>query len=376
MKKTALAALLLSIVVSFVSCKNSDAVISGKLIGVSVDKIYLEQSTPAGEKMIDSVALANDGSYRFALKNVAQTPTIYHLVCRNERIPLLVKGGDDIVLNSLGSVLANYTVSGSRESELLHEFNKGYVEGVRTLQQKAVEYGQADEQTKPEIARSYNATYLQIKRDQISFIIANKHTLAAVYVLYQRLAGEMNLVDALTDLTYYRTVADAVEESYPESPYLIKLCNDVARMEAQTSLLQSIKERDYPEIEAFDIYGDKQQLSSLAGQVILVDFWSAELGNSNALNADLKEIYARYADKGFQVFQVSLDTMKATWIKAVQEQDLPWISVCDFCGEKSPIVGNYNVRSLPTNYLIDRDGKIVGRNLYSKALETELAKLL
>ncbi len=376
MKKTAFAALLLSIVLGFVSCRNSDAVVSGKLIGVNIDKVYLEQSTSAGEKVVDSVALASDGSYRFALKNVASTPTIYHLVCRNERIPLLVKGGDDIALNSLGSVLANYTVSGSRESELLQAFNKGYVEGVRSLQQKMAEYGKADEQTKPEIARSYNAIYRQIKRDQISFIIANKQSLAAVYVLYQRLAGEVNLVDALSDLIYYRTVADAIEEVYPESPYLVKLRNDVARMDAQTSLLQSIKERDYPEIEAFDIYGNKQQLSSLAGSVILVDFWSAELGNSNALNADLKEIYARYADKGLRVFQVSLDTMKATWIKAVQEQDLPWISVCDFCGEKSPIVGNYNVRTLPTNYLIDRSGKIVGRNLYSKALESELAKLL
>ena len=85
MKKTAFAALLLSIVLGFVSCRNSDAVVSGKLIGVNVDKVYLEQSTSAGEKVVDSVALASDGSYRFALKNVAQTPTIYHLVCRNER---------------------------------------------------------------------------------------------------------------------------------------------------------------------------------------------------------------------------------------------------------------------------------------------------
>lgn len=376
MKKTAFAALLLSIVLGVVSCQSTDAVISGKLLGTNISKVYIEQSTPAGEKLIDSVRLASDGTYRFVLQGVAATPTIYHMVCLNERIPLLVKGGDNITLNSLGNVLANYTVSGSRETELLHEFNKIYVKGVRALQQKMTEYGEADEQTKLEIARSYNAIYREIKRDQISFIIANKQSIAAVYVLYQRLAGEMNLVDALSDLIYYRTVADAIEDSYPESPYLIKLHNDVARMEAQTSLLQSIKERDYPEIEAFDIYGNKQTLSSLAGEVVLVDFWSAELGNSNALNADLKEIYARYADRGFKVFQVSFDTMKATWIKAVQEQDLPWVSVCDFCGEKSPTVGNYNVRSLPSNYLIDRNGKIVGKNLYSKALEEELAKLL
>ena len=78
---------------------------------------------------------------------------------------------------------------------------------------------------------------------------------------------------------------------------------------------------EYPDLELMDIYGKKIRLSSLAGKVILLDFWSAELGSSNTLNADLKEIYRKYADApvGFEVYQVAIDTSKAIWITAVQE---------------------------------------------------------
>ena len=60
----------------------------------------------------------------------------------------------------------------------------------------------------------------------------------------------------------------------------------------------------------------------------------------------------------------------------MQDQKLPWVSVCDFRGQASPIMGVYNVRSLPANYLIDRQGRIVAKNVYSDALEKELKKIL
>jgi peroxiredoxin len=157
---------------------------------------------------------------------------------------------------------------------------------------------------------------------------------------------------------------------------MVTLSNDIARMEARNSLLNSIEFRHSPDLKGRDMYGNEVKLSSLGGYVVLVDFWSAELGNSNALNADLKQIYNKYEDKGFRVYQVSFDTSKATWIKAVQEQKLPWVSVCDFRGQASPIMGVYNVRSLPSNYLIDRNGHIVAKNVYSDALERELKKIL
>ena len=99
------------------------------------------------------------------------------------------------------------------------------------------------------------------------------------------------------------------------------------------------------------------------------------MGTSNALNADLKEIYARYADKGFEVYQVAIDTSKPLWITSVQEQQLPWASVTDLRGRASSSLALYNVQQLPANFLIDRDGSIVAKNLYGKSLESKLAEL-
>ena len=357
-------------------CTSSKVRISGKFLGLNSQTVYLEQMSVSGQTIVDSVALASDGSYEFLVGNVPSTPTLYNIVYNNERIPLLVSGGEKVTVGSLGSVLKNYTVSGSVESELLREFNSEYIAGAMALAQKMDEYAQAEESQKVALAQSYNAQYRDVKRKQISFIVTNKSSIAAIYALYQRLEGERYLVNADSDIIYFRTVADAVAETYPESPLLISLRNDVARMEAQASLIQSIEERNYPDIEADDMYGNKVRLSSLEGNVVLVDFWSAELGNSNALNADLKETYRKYEGRGFRVYQVSADTSKAAWIRAVQEQRLPWTSVCDFKGEGSPIFGLYNVRRLPTNYLIGRDGMIVGRDLYGTSLEKRLEELL
>ena len=358
------------------SCSNNDVRVGGKFFGLTAKSVYLEQMTASGQTIIDSVELAKDGSYRFVIKNAPQTPSIYNIIYNNERIPLLLTAGENVTVGSMGSVLVNYTVSGSKESELLREFNREYIAGMQALNAKVAAYAEAGDSSKTEIAQLYTAKLREIKRNQISFIIKNKSSIAAVYALYQRLPDEKYLVNSESDLIYFRTVADAVSKRYPTSPFVITLRNDVARMEAQTSLLSTIEERDYPDIVADDMYGNKVKLSELEGNVILVDFWAAELGNSNALNADLKSIYEKYEADGFRVYQVSFDTSKATWIKAVQEQKLPWVSVCDFRGQASPIMGVYNVRSLPSNYLIDREGRIVAKNIYSDALEQELAKIL
>lgn len=359
-----------------VGCRNNDVEISGRFVGLNSKMVYLEEMTVTGQHIVDSVALDNNGGYRFKIENVGATPSLYNVVYSNERIPLLVSRGEKIELSSMGSALLNYTVRGSKESELLRKFNKEFISGQLELNKTILNYHSADEATRKQLAQSYNTIYHDIKRKQISFIIENKESLASVYALYQRLPGEQYLSSADSDLIYYRTVADAVTENYPTSPFLLTLSNDIARMEARISLMNSIESRTYPELKGVDMYGNEVALSSLEGKVILVDFWSAELGNSNAFNAELKEIYEEYKSKGFEVYQVSADTSKATWITAVQEQRLPWVSVCDFGGEASPMLRAYNVRKLPSNFLIDSKGEIVGKDLYSKALERKLAKIL
>ncbi len=362
-------------VAALVGCRNNDVTISGRFVGLSSKMVYLEQMSASGVKVVDSVALDNDGGYHFTIKDVAPTPSLYNVVYSSDRIPLLVSRGEKLELNAMGSALANYTVSGSYESELLRKFNKEYLNGQLELNNIVLGYHKASDEERKHLATKYSNLYRTIKRNQISFIIENKENLASVYALYQRLPGEQHLSGADSDLIYYRTVADAVSKRYPTSPYLLTLSNDIARMEARISLMNSIELRTYPDLKGKDMYGNEVALSSLEGNIVLVDFWSAEVGNSNAFNAELREIYEEYEPSGFRVYQVSADTSKAAWIKAVQEQQLPWISVCDFMGEASPMLKSYNVRKLPSNYLIDSKGNIIAKDLYSDALEDKLEEL-
>ncbi len=361
----------------FVACSNDNIEISGRFVGLNFNRVYLEQTTASGQSIIDSVDLDNDGAYRFVIEDAETTPTLYNVIYGGERIPLLLSRGESVEVNSMGSVMANYTVDGSHESELLRLFTKEFFEGQLELKKIEQEYyTEHDDAIKRNLAQRYSAAYNALKRKQISFIIEHKENMASVYALYQRLPGEKHLSSADSDLIYYRTVADAVSAKYPSSPFTVTLSNDIARMEAQISLLNSIEFRNSPELKGKDMYGNEHSLSSLEGNYVLVDFWSAELGNSNALNAELKEIYAEFESKGFRIYQVSADTSKVLWITAVQEQRLPWISVCDYKGEYSPLLRAYNVRKLPSNFLIDPEGKIIASDIYSDALHRKLASLL
>jgi alkyl hydroperoxide reductase subunit AhpC len=76
------------------------------------------------------------------------------------------------------------------------------------------------------------------------------------------------------------------------------------------------------------------------------------------------------------IYQVSLDTSKPLWVNAVQEQKLPWTTVCDFRGEATAAVRLYNVAAVPCNFIIDREGNIVAKNLYGDALTKKLGELL
>lgn len=369
----------LTTAVALCACQSAKVKISGRFVGNDARMIYLEQVTPLAQTVIDSAALDAEGNYRLELKGMPRTPSLYNIVCNGERIPLLLSAGDRLSLSSVGSPTRNYTVSGSDESELLRQFYQPYVIGAQGLDNIAAQVARADisDEQRNELIKRYTDEYYRIRREQLRFIIENKSSLASVFALYQRLPGDKYLFNGDSDVVYFRTVAEALQQSYPESHYLPALWSEISRMDARLDLSSRITEAGYPDLELADIYGKKVRLSSLAGRVILLDFWSAELGNSNVHNADLKQTYKKYIDTpvGLEVYQVAVDTSKPHWITAVQEQQLPWISVSDLRGEASPVLGLYNVQKLPANFLIDKQGMIVARDIFGADLERKLDEL-
>ncbi len=376
MKRLFLAFVALSIALT--SCQQSKVNISGRFVGSDAEMVYLEHTTTLEHKLIDSVKIAEDGSFKLKIEEGTSTPALYNIIYNGDRVPLLLSAGESVTINAAGNVLRNYTIEGSLESELLHSFNKSHVEGIIKLNDILSKYTSHDltQEEQTDLAKQYTQLRNEIKRAQLRFIVEHKENIAAVYALYQRLPNDQNLFNGDSDVIYYRTVADGIEQKYPESPYLTILRSQIARMDAQLNLISQMKTVNFPEIAMQDMYGDTQRLSSLEGKVILLHFWSAKVGNSNAMNADLKEIYTKYKEQGFEIFQVAVDTSKALWINAVQEQKLPWISVSDLLGEASPTLGAYNITNLPANFLIDRKGNIVGKNLMGDKLDAEIKKLI
>ncbi|MCH5330310.1 MAG: AhpC/TSA family protein [Alistipes sp.] len=376
MKKIIMAVVIASVFAMY-GCSSSTVGISGRLLGLNGKSVYLEQISGGGGKIVDSVKLGEDGSYRFTVEVTGSTPSLYNMIYNGERVPLLLTGGERVTVNSVGSLLRNYNVTGSEESELLREFNREYIEGLERMNSILEQFSgnTLSDIENRELVRDYTAAYREAKRNQLRFIIEHKDRIAAVYALYQRFPGETNLFSTDGDIIYYRTVADAVEARYPESPFLPTLRTEIANMDARRTLISQITETNYPDIELPDMFGNNIRMSSFDGEVILLSFWSTGMADANVQNAELKELYSLYSERGFEIYQVCVETSKAAWINTVQEQRLPWTSVCDLRNGGAGVLGLYNVRRLPANFLFDRSGNIVGRDLHGEELERALAKL-
>ncbi len=115
-------------------CQSSKVEDFGRFVGGDAKNIYLEQVLPLTQSVVDSAALAANGSCRMELTGVAKNPSLYNVIYDGERIPLLIAGGDRLTVSSVGSVIRNYTVAGSSESELLRQFYQAFVTGARPLE--------------------------------------------------------------------------------------------------------------------------------------------------------------------------------------------------------------------------------------------------
>ena len=275
-------------------------------------------------------------------------------------------------------------MGGSPESALVREVKNILAFGVAKLDSLTNLYNQTTARNLQQILnREYAEQYLAIKRSQIEFIVKNAGSLAAIYALNQRLPGDQSLFGGEKDIVYFRLVADEVAKNYPTSPYLAGLKAAIDHYDRQVEFSNRINEAleaepaNFPELEMADMYGKKHSLTAIQeGKVLLLDFWTIGDENSNFRNAELKELYEKYHDKGFEIYQISVDSSKPAWIETVQRQKLPWISVCDFKGANSIAVQLYGIGSVPQNFLIDRNGNIVARNAYGDDLAGELRRLM
>lgn len=130
------------------------------------------------------------------------------------------------------------------------------------------------------------------------------------------------------------------------------------------------------EIELPDSSGELQKLSSYRGNFVLVDFWASWCPPCRVENPNYASIYEKYHERGFEIYAVSIDTNRIQWLKASDKDGIVWTNVSDLKAYNSPAVRDYSVSALPVNLLLDREGRIIARNLRGEALREKIAQLL
>lgn len=121
--------------------------------------------------------------------------------------------------------------------------------------------------------------------------------------------------------------------------------------------------------------GEDLSLSDLRGKVVLIDFWASWCGPCRKENPHVVKLYNKYKDQGFEILSVSLDKDKDRWTQAIEADGMDWKHVSDLQGWKNQVAQTYSVRSIPHTVLLDKEGKIIARDLRSKALDQQLEKI-
>jgi peroxiredoxin len=132
----------------------------------------------------------------------------------------------------------------------------------------------------------------------------------------------------------------------------------------------------FVDFEMTDTKGNLKKLSELKGKVMLLEFWASWCVPCRKENPDLVKTYKKYNPNGFEIFAVSIDDNKKSWLEAIEKDNLNWEHVSDLSGKENTAALIYGVKSLPTNFLINEKGTIIGTNLRGEELSKKLKELL
>lgn len=372
------------------SCSKKDVfTVEGTIEDGGGKKIALYRMDLDKDVAIDSLVIKKNGSFRFKTDRLTE-PTFFKLqLTPTSFITLLADTTEHIqIIAKAASLAKNYEVSnsvGSKQVQIL----KRQITGLRTKIDSLTTYFQRlpEQERSAQIERLSNEiveSINQYKRSIGDFVMENPRSFASYYALFLTLSDETMVLNVMDkqDQVYFATIATSLNLLYPESARVKQLYDYVLNAKTEQrkarmfEILANAEGSGLPEIKEKDVNGNEIALTSLKGKVVLLSFWASWDNTSRRENQNLKRIYQKYKAKGFEIYQVGLERSRVLWENALIQDEIPWISVTDLKYTDSFPARIYNVQQIPANYLISREGEIIGKDLFGNRLDEKLKEIL
>lgn len=369
--------------------KKEKFTIEGSLEGGKGKKVVLYRMDLDKDVAIDSMVIKKNENFRFKTDRLKE-PTFFKLqLTPGSFITLLGDSTESITVKAPASSFAkSYQVENSAGSSQVRILKK-QITSLRAKIDSLTSYYQSLSENDRElyiqsISNEIIEHINQHKKMVGEFVMNNPRSFASYFALFLTLSDEtmvMNVMDK-QDQVYFATIATSLNLIYPESPRVRQLYDFVLKAKTEQrkarmlEIIANAEGSGLPEIKEKDVDGNEIALTSLKGKVVLLSFWGSWDNASRRENQNLKKIYQKYKSKGFEVYQVGLERSRVLWENALIQDDIPWISVTDFKYTDSFPAKVYNVQQLPANYLISRDGEIIGKDLFGNRLDEKLKEIL
>lgn len=206
----------------------------------------------------------------------------------------------------------------------------------------------------------------------------NREQLARLYLLDAHIYA-----DALTNTAKARAIWLQVTREFPGTLAARGAAISLAKLRAQQSAAPdpNIPEglavgQRFPGFNTNDIVGNPLSVAAHRGNVTMIDFWATWCPPCRAEMPNVIATYRKYHSEGFDIIGVSLDNQRASVLRFTQAMGMPWQQYFDGKGWSNELAKKYQVDSIPMDYLLDRHGIIIGKELRGKSLGTAVAKAL
>jgi peroxiredoxin len=331
---------------------------------VANEAVLLEEIGPTEVATVDTLEVAEDSTFRYELTEVE--PGFYRINFYGRQYVNLILDNESVRVTADGdSPDGQATVEGSTDTDHFNAVNEVMQNMQTQINSMNADYLKAradgDTETMSEIEQQYKEIEAQNSTEIKNKIREMGTSLAVFYAV--------NYLDAEQEFPFLKELADTFQVARPNSRYTQQFVEQV------NTLSQLAVGMPAPDIALPNPEGDTIRLSSLRGKVVMIDFWAAWCKPCRMENPNVVRLYDQYKDQGFEIYGVSLDRTKDAWVKAISDDQLTWQHVSDLQYFNSEAAALYSINAIPATVLLDKEGKIIAKNLRGEALEAKLAEI-